>query len=425
MKDLKRTKSDLIRELKSLRRGVKRLETKVSKAERMEAESRADSEKFKTVADFTSDWECWIDVSGRFLYNSPSCEGITGYPPESFARDPKLLLKIVHPDDRIRVEEHMASVKKRRNDASIDFRIRTKGGDIRWIGHRCRSILSAGGKWAGIRGSNRDITERKSAEMEMAVYQSSLRELASRLVHTQEMERKEISRELHDEIGQSLTAIKINLSEIEKDIPQEIKPRIRMRISESDSLIDVMLDQIHELSLDLHPGMLDDLGMMPTLLWYGKRFTRRVGVDVTIDSNVPRERMDFDSEMNLFRIVQEALTNVAKHAKAKKVLIRMNLEQSQLKVTITDDGGGFEAKDRDDDRTGRMGLTGMRERVNILKGSLEIDSEPGCGTRLLISVPWKRRENVKDPRASGRRPHDRAQRSEAADRTGTGHRGRR
>jgi PAS domain-containing protein len=109
MKDRNRTKSDLIRELESLRKGIKRLENKVSRGKRMETELRETSEKFKAVADFASDWECWIDASGRFLYVSPSCKGITGYKPDSFLRNPKFFLKIVHPDDHARVEIHMAS----------------------------------------------------------------------------------------------------------------------------------------------------------------------------------------------------------------------------------------------------------------------------------------------------------------------------
>jgi signal transduction histidine kinase len=202
-----------------------------------------------------------------------------------------------------------------------------------------------------------------------------------------------ISRELHDEIGQALTAVKINLNEMEKDIPRECKPLIALRLAESDTLVDQMLEQIHEMSLDLHPTMLEDLGLVPTLRWYGRRFAKRVGVDVTLDAGDMPESMDSDLEINLYRIFQEALTNIAKHAHAKKVVIRLVLEDSTVQLSITDDGTGFNPKRPSGERSGYsgIGLVGMQERVASLQGRLTIESEQGRGTCLLIFVPWKGR----------------------------------
>jgi len=241
-----------------------------------------------------------------------------------------------------------------------------------------------------------DIADRKRAEKEFAQHQKELQELMARLVIAQETERKEISMELHDEIGQSLTAIKINLSEINNEMLSKFSPAIRKRLAETDAIVDRMMEQIHEMSLDLRPAMLDDLGLVPTLRWYVKRFAKRADIDIKLELINLTERMDPSLETNLYRIVQEALTNVARHAHATKVLIRLKLEQSILQLSIIDDGCGFDVKKSEEDRsaTHGMGLIGMHERVGFVQGRMDIESGRDCGTSLLISVPWKGRGNA-------------------------------
>jgi signal transduction histidine kinase len=258
-----------------------------------------------------------------------------------------------------------------------------------------RGFFNMEGGLEEIQSVGRDITERKNVEAEMARYRTELQKLTRRLINAQETERKELSRELHDEIGQALTAININLNEIEKDIPPECTPKVRLRLAESDAIVEKMMGQIHEISLDLHPAMLDDLGLVPTLRWYGKRFAKRVGVAVEIDAEDFPVQMNSDLSTNLYRIVQEALTNIAKHAHAKKVAIQLSLEHSVFQLSIKDDGIGFNVKKPRDlgFPASGMGLMGMQERVAYIQGSLDIESGPERGTSLLISIPWKGREN--------------------------------
>jgi PAS domain S-box-containing protein len=298
-------------------------------------------------------------------------------------------------DDVPHIEAQLRKLMPSNPTVLVENRVYSGEGQVRWMQFINRGFFNAEGALEEIQSVGRDITERKFAEVKTALYRTELQALAQRFVHAQEEERKSISRELHDEIGQALTAIKINLTEMEKDIPPECKPQVRLRMTESDAMVEKMLEQIHEMSLALHPAMLDDLGLVPTLRWYGKRFAKRVGVDVTIDVRDLPERMDSDLETNLYRIAQEALTNIAKHARAKNVVIRLSLEHPALHLSITDDGIGFDVKKPKGNgfTTTGVGLIGMHERVATIQGNLNIESGSERGTSLLISVPWKGREN--------------------------------
>ena len=218
-----------------------------------------------------------------------------------------------------------------------------------------------------------------------------LRALNSKLTQVQEAERTQLARELHDEMGQALTAISINLSAVWEALPPEISPGIKDRLAEASWLADQTLEQVRELSLNLRPPMLDDLGLVPTLLWYIKRYTQRVNIDVNFETVGLEDRLAPILETAVYRIVQEALTNIAKHAKtAKNVQIRLERSATAIVVLIKDDGQGFDvAKIMGDQSSGNgIGLLGMQERIKLLRGSFHVDSQPGQGTCLSISIPW-------------------------------------
>ncbi len=218
-----------------------------------------------------------------------------------------------------------------------------------------------------------------------------LQALTKRLAELQEAERKQIAQELHDEIGQALTGISINLAAIEKEVPTESFPRARERLAEASLLADQTLEQIRELSLSLRPAMLDDLGLPPTLEWYVKQYAQRVNIKTELEINGLVQRLAPEAETALYRIVQEALTNVAKHAKASMVRLQIYGQASDVVLVIEDDGQGFEV----DLVAGRaaseygLGLIGIQERVTSLKGNFSIRTSPGQGTRLAIEIPWE------------------------------------
>jgi PAS domain S-box-containing protein len=234
-----------------------------------------------------------------------------------------------------------------------------------------------------------DITERKRVEEEVAKHRKDLQSLSTQLINAQEAERKRISQELHDEMGQALTAMSINLAAIKKELSPELAPAIRERLAETSSLADRTLDQVRELSLDLRPSMLDDLGLVPTLRWYVNRYAKRLNLEVEFEAVDLEERLPAEMETVLYRAVQEALTNAARHAQASRVRIRLERKKSTVAAFIEDDGQGFDIEQVAGHGISErgVGLFGMRERVASLGGRLRIQSRPGRGTRLMLEIP--------------------------------------
>lgn len=216
-----------------------------------------------------------------------------------------------------------------------------------------------------------------------------LRALNQKLTEIQEAERKQLARELHDEMGQSLTAISINLAAIAQDLPPTRSNNLLDRLNESKMLADQTLEQIRELSFNLRPSMLDELGLVPTLHWYIKRYEKRVSTSVALEVSGLKERLPADIETALYRIFQEALTNVARHARATHVHLQLRCRGSSVIAEIRDDGRGFDMTqvlDQEMPNKG-TGLLGMRERTVLLGGIFKIHSEPRMGTQVSIEIP--------------------------------------
>ena len=228
------------------------------------------------------------------------------------------------------------------------------------------------------------IEEIKKNQQELARY-------SSRLVNAQEEERKRIVMELHDEVGQELTAISINLAAIEKALAPEQAAGLKEIIQEAASLTEQVSGQIHELSLSLRPAMLDDLGLVPSLNWLLKKNSLRTGIATDFQSFDHTERLLPCVEVPLYRIAQEALNNVVKHAEATRVSVRIERDDEKVCLSIEDDGKGFSLEETGISETseGGAGLVGIRERVNALGGELRIRTAPGRGTRIAIRIPLK------------------------------------
>jgi len=216
---------------------------------------------------------------------------------------------------------------------------------------------------------------------------------------------------LHDEVGQALTAISINLAEMKKQLPSELSPQIRERLAEAISLTDQIWEQIRELSLDLHPALLDDLGLVSAVRWYADRYVRRQDTEVSFEAIGFEERLNTEIETTLYRIVQEALTNITRHAEASKVCIRLERQESTVAAIIEDDGRGFDVEQvaRREGGNQGVGLLGIRERVSSLGGSFSIRSHPGQGTRLQVEIPYPRSGDYEPNQSvAGRGSHHRA-----------------
>ncbi len=226
-----------------------------------------------------------------------------------------------------------------------------------------------------------------------------LQRLSARLVAAQEQERQTLSRELHDQVGQALTAIKIDVARTEQSLlPSQTDLIGRLRRARKGA--EETLEIIRRLSMLLRPSMLDDLGLSAALGWYTKQFSASTAIRVSLNDDGSADLLPDAEKTSLYRIVQEALTNCARHSEARSILIQLASEEKRYIVRIEDDGKGFTPA-----RSARgLGLIGIEERVAEMGGILELDSKPGAGTRIFISIPLRKTSESQEGVADNRLP---------------------
>lgn len=209
-----------------------------------------------------------------------------------------------------------------------------------------------------------------------------LRALSRRVWSVQEEERRRIARELHDEAGQSMTALKLNLDLARKESDVE---DMRKRLSNAAELAGEVLEELRRIARDLRPASLDDLGLVPAVRALVEDFGKRLDIAASFESRGPSPRPDGDTAATVYRFVQEALTNVARHSSATAVTVNLDVEPEALRVQVADDGMGFDPGQPIAE--GRLGILGMRERARILGGRVFLESKPGGGARLELELP--------------------------------------
>jgi two-component system sensor histidine kinase UhpB len=212
------------------------------------------------------------------------------------------------------------------------------------------------------------------------------RSRAGQILHAQEQERKRIARELHDETSQVLTSLLISLALLEETVTSE---EARRRVADTRALAHQTLRAVRNLSIDLRPSALDDLGLLPALRWYIKEYQQKCGVVVEFVANGLKERLPAEMETALYRVIQESLTNTAKHAHAKHAWVALEGEPGLVRARVRDDGQGFDAQAvlRTPWQDRGLGLAGMQERATLLDGSIKIESTPGTGTAIEVLMP--------------------------------------
>lgn len=223
------------------------------------------------------------------------------------------------------------------------------------------------------------VAERTS---ELAQANAALRALSLRLVEVQEAERRALARELHDEAGQMLTGLKLV---VEQALPEAAGP-VRERLQEADDLIAQLIERMRSLSLELRPQILDDLGLLVALEWHFKRYTRQTNIAVRFRHSPLGQRLPPVIETALFRIALEALTNIARHAGVREVAVRLWLDVDRVRFQVEDKGKGFDVAAVWAARNS-TGLSGMRERAELLAGEFTLESTVGKGTLLTVELP--------------------------------------
>lgn len=231
-----------------------------------------------------------------------------------------------------------------------------------------------------------EALERRSAERYEEVVQakSDLQRLSARILDVQEEERRRFARELHDEIGQSLTALRMEIAHAQA-AARASEPQVNESLNQARKMAEKTTQAVRDISLLLRPSLLDDLGLLPALEWQAEEFTRRSGIACqVINEGLPAKLPDA-ANTGVYRIVQEALHNAEKHSAARNVRVVLHGNRQVLTAEIADDGAGFEVEDRR--RPGGLGLLGMRERAEGLGGHLRVDSKPGAGTKITLRLP--------------------------------------
>jgi PAS domain S-box-containing protein len=231
--------------------------------------------------------------------------------------------------------------------------------------------------------SIRDITEQVKAEADLKKLNNELRELASHLQDIREEERTNMAREIHDELGQQLTVLKMDLWWLNKRFGTEDE-KVKSKIKGALELIDGTINTVRKISSELRPSVLDELGLSEAIEWQTGEFMKRTGIVGIFHSNNPDCKIPADVSTGAFRIFQEALTNVARHAEATEVLVTLNHRSDELHLSISDNGVGFDVSGS---QSKTLGLLGIKERIVMLNGQYCITSEPGKGTTISVDIP--------------------------------------
>jgi PAS domain S-box-containing protein len=339
-------------------------------------------ERFLQLAE-NIDGYFWLNSpdGSEMYYMSPGYEKIIGRSCASLYERPQSWIEVIHPEDRGRV---LSTVLEPMNTEcrQTEYRIVRPDGAVRWIRDRAFPVRDSDGNICRIAGIGEDITERKEAKQALENYANRLQALSHRLVEVQEQERHRLSRELHDEIGQLLTSVRFALEEGTDGLATTAK----CKLNEARTLIEEALARVRELAYDLRPALLDHFGLLSGLRFLMERFTGATGITVNFCCAELPARFTADVEIAAYRIVQEALTNVARHARTNEAAVRIWTGDAVLNVQVEDEGVGFDPQKLAGEG-GSTGLAGMEERVRLLGGRLAIESAPGSGTHVLAELP--------------------------------------
>lgn len=358
--------------------------------QRAELALQQSEERFRQLAESIQEVFWLRDLqTNKIIYVSPSYERVWGRRRSLLYDHPDSFIESIHPEDRRRAVS--ALTKSPFEPYDLEYRIVHPTGSIRWVRDRAFPVRDEKGETFRISGIAEDITERKSADEELKRSRQQLRDLAARLDSIREKERASISREIHDELGQIFTSVKYeisflrNLASRPESAGAERRPAFEEKLKSASDLVDIAIKTVQRIATELRPGILDDLGLMAALEWQAADFQHRTGIVCSLDSGLQEIRVDRDRATAVFRIFQEILTNIARHARATRVRIRIRESADHLFLNVKDNGGGITDDKISDPKS--LGLLGMRERVLQLGGEIQIAGAPFKGTEVSVKIP--------------------------------------
>jgi PAS domain S-box-containing protein len=353
---------------------VKELEQRIAERKRAEVALRESEERYRELFENAKDAIYVHDLEGNYLKINRAAEELSGYSREELVGHN--FTEFIAKEYVKLVRENFCAKLAKEGETSYELDVIAKDGRRVPVEISSRAIYE-NGALVGVQGMARDITERKLA-------QDALQMFSRQLIEAQEDERRRISRELHDQIGQILTAVKMNLYNVQ----QLCQPGAGSYVKDNIDAVDEALRLVRDLSVDLRPPVLDDLGLVTALRWYVDRYSKRTGLDVKVIIDLPdhNERFSRERETACFRIAQQALSNIVRHAQASQAQVRLVKNENGLVLTIRDDGIGFDLNKRSP-RAATLGLVSMNERAHAAGGVVEIDSAPSKGTEVRLTLP--------------------------------------
>jgi len=336
-------------------------------------------------------WAVTITPPRKLLFWSEENYRICGFDPANGTPSLRAVVGRIHPEDHAKGDEAVRAAIRERRDFVFDCRIILPDGTTKFchsIGH---PVLSPTGDVVEFTGTVMDVTESKRAEDALQRSFDQLHALTAQLQSVREEERTGVAREIHDELGQALTAIKLDVTALVRELPADQGPAVQ-RGQSILKLLDEAIQSVQRISTDLRPGILDDLGLAAALEWAAEDFEGRTETKCRI--RMPEEdiTIDPDRATALFRIFQETLTNVARHAEATEVNVRLGKENDDLVLEVHDNGLGIREEQLSSGKS--LGILGMRERALLLGGELTISGTPGKGTTVKVRIPSTHRESA-------------------------------
>ena len=332
-----------------------------------------------------------LDKALGTFYISPQIESILGYSPKEWLADPGLWVKLLHPEDRDRVLAESQRDLLGSNGAVFrsEYRILTRKSDVLWLRDEATAVRNGLDEPEFLQGIMFDVTDQKRFEEQLKSSHERMRELAAHIEGVREEERTRIAREIHDELGQALTGIKIDLAWMNKKL--QIHDRatqtdlLLKRITAMKDTIDTTVQVVRKISAELRPGILDGFGLPAAIEWQASEFQDRTGIQCQL-SAIP-EDLDLEERPSsaIFRIFQELLTNIVRHANASMVDISLRKRRGMLILEVQDNGRGISENEKF--KANSFGLLGVRERVALLGGKSSIKGVQGQGTTVTIRIP--------------------------------------
>ena len=363
----------------------------ITERKRAERDLKESEDRFQLAVQGANDglWD-WPDIAQERQWWSPRLYELLGYQDGEIEANRSNYGKLMHPDD---MDRFLAAVRAHIEEGrpfDIEYRLRTKSGEYRWFHARGTVVRDKEGKTVRMSGSIRDITERRKAQADRATYQAKLKSLALRLALAEERERRRIAVGVHDDIGQKLVLAKLELQSLRETISESGAVQGVDRVCD---LIDQSMQEARSLAFDLSNPVLYEVGFGAAVeSWLSRQVEHKAGIHCDFASELEvGTKLDENTAVVLFQAVREVLTNVVKHARAKTVKVRIHKSRDEVQVVVEDDGVGFDPAilDWTAEHQRGLGLFNVKERLEYIKGRLEIRSAPGQGTKATLTVPFK------------------------------------